>query len=207
MTIPLARFSKKTTARIFLIALTILVVGCTAPTSEEQDKNWTRAEDLINNSDRVLSVRFIQAHVETVPRIDRTTGASTGDIDVLFRQFEVIDAFKGTSDPEDLLWVAFEPGPTGELVDGQGQVLDFRDGPTYVVFLKGRLRPLEYPTDFGPVLWTGNGEPSFAELNGQQLLFRAERAFVSQIAQNPLPVTLSASPFELTLAEIETMTR
>lgn len=209
MTTPLIGYPKMSAVGLLALALATVIAGCTAPTAEEQDKNWTRAQELIETSDRILVARFVQSHVETIQLTDSSTGASGSEIDVLFRQFEVIDTLKGTSDPEDLLWMAFEPGPAGELVDGRGEVKDFRDGPTYVMFLKGRLRPLVYPTEFGPVLWTGNGEPSFAELSGQQLLFRADRAYLSLIEQDSalLPSPASAAPFELTLTEIETKTR
>ena len=194
---------------VLAVVAAVFIAGCTAPSADEQDKNWTRAQDLIATSDRILTVRFVESRNETIQLTNPGAGLTPGEIEVLFRQFEVIDTLKGTSDPEDRLWVAFEPGRAGELVDGQGQVQVFRDGPTYMLFLKGRLRPLEYPTEFGPVLWTGNGEPSFAELTGEQLIFRADRVFFSLLERDgtQLPSPASAAPFELTLPEIETITR
>jgi hypothetical protein len=148
-------------------------------------------------------VRFVQSQLQDISKIDRNTGA-TIDSQILFRQFEVLETHKGTIDPEDLIWIAFEPGVAGELVDRNDTVKEFFDGPTYVLFLKGRVRPLENPTEFGPVLWTGNGEPSFAELNGDRLLFRAQRTYVSRLdpADGTLPSELSAAPFELTLSDL-----
>ncbi len=186
-----------------LLAIPILLIACTAPSADEQDKNWTDPSNLIETSDRVLVARFLDSRLQNIQLINSVTGAIEGDIDVLFRQFEVFDTFKGTSDSGDLLWIAFEPGRSGELVDGEGTVKSFDEGKTYVLFLKGRLRPLEYPTEFGPVLWTGNGEPSFAELIGDQLEFRAERPYLDLLLQDgvSLPNPLSVAPFSLTLDE------
>jgi hypothetical protein len=209
MTYPQTRHYKKSTLCLFALVLAILIAGCAAPKTEEQDKHWTRAEDLIDTSDRIFTARFVESQIANIPQIDSNTGASAGVTEILFRQFEIVNSLKGTSEEQDLLWVAFEPSRSGELVDGQGQVQEFRDSPTYVLFLKGRLRPLEYPPEFGAVLWTGNGEPSFAELSGQDLLFMADRVFMNLLKQEDtrLPSTLSAAPFELTLADLETITR
>lgn len=189
--------------------LAILAVGCTPPAADRQDKDWTRSDDLISTSDRIITARFIDSRLETVQQTATIAGVPAGKIDVLFRQFEVVNVYKGTSEREDLIWITFEPGRAGELVDGRGDLQEFHDGPTYVLFLKGRLRPLEYPVEFGAVLWTGNGEPSFARLNGQQLLFMAERPYLSLLERegSSLPVAPSAAPFELSLADIETATR
>ncbi len=189
--------------RLLLLAVPVLLVACTAPSASVQDKNWTLATDLVETSDRVLVAKFVDSREQNIQLIDSVTGAIAGDTDVLFRQFEVLDTLKGTSDTGDLLWIAFEPGRSGELVDAEGALQGFDEVETYVLFLKGRLRPLEYPTEFGPVLWTGNGEPSFAELIGDELEFRAERPYLDLLSDQGLSLTdpPSASPFTMTLTE------
>ncbi len=191
---------------ILLLAIIIMaLVACAAPAAEEQDKNWTAAADLVETSDRVLVAKLVDSRQESIQLVDSVSGAIAGETTVLFRQFEVFESIKGTSDPEDRLWVAFEADSPGELVDGEGSVRDFRESETYVLFLKGRLRPLEYPPEFGAVLWTGNGEPAFAELVGDVLEFRAERPYLDLLAREgrALPNPNSASPFTITLEEVK----
>ncbi len=194
--------------KLSILGAVILVAACTPPAAEKQDKNWTDPNDLFETSDRIIAAQFIESTLETVQLIDSVTGAIAGETEVLFRQFEVSDSLKGTADADDLLWIAFAPGKAGELLDGLGSVKEFVGGPTYLLFLKGRLRPLEYPVEFGAVLWTGNGEPSFAEIFGERLLFRAEGAYVDLIQRDgrTLPDPLSAAPFTLTLEEVRAAT-
>ncbi len=151
----------------------------------------------------------MDSRLETVQAIDSDTGVITGEKDVLFRQFEVVETLKGTSDQGDQLWIAFEPGLIGEVVDGTGEVREFRQSQSYVLFLKGRLRPLEYPADYGPVLWTGNGEPAFAELRGDILEFWADSGYLELLLEEglTLPEPSSAAPFELTLTETRDMAK
>lgn len=190
------------------LLVAVALFGCSPTAAELQDKNWTDFGDLIDTSDRIFTAQFVESRQETVQLIDSATGALSGEADVLYRQFEVFESMKGTSDAEDLLWIAFEPGRTGELVNGQGEVQEFRSGKTYVLFLKGRLRPLQYPAEFGPVLWTGNGEPSFAELLDDNLIFRSERPYLDLLENegHTLPVPSSASPFSMTISELRDST-
>lgn len=197
--------------RLPLYMFTLLVlaaVACTAPAAEEQDKNWTNSTDLIETSDRIMTARFTESNTETIQLVDDTNSEIIGEIEVLFRQFEIVESFKGTTDSGDSILVAFEPGRAGELVDGEGSVVKFESDETYVLFLKGRLRPIEYPSDIGGVLWTGNGEPSFAELRGDELRFVAERPYLDLLSREnqALPEPLSVAPFELTLTELQEAT-
>lgn len=202
--VKITRLPVRIPAALMLLVCGIITISvmtaCAAPAAEEQDKNWTGVEDLVRTSDRVLLAEFLESRLETIE--DPFTDSS-GQTEVLFRQFRVFETLKGTSESGDTLWVAFEPGMQGELVNGRGEVADFTAGTTYVLFLKGRLRPEEYPTEFGPVLWTGNGEPSFAELVGDELLFRAERAYLDLLINegHTLPDPRSAAPFRASLDE------
>lgn len=187
-----------------LILFVVLIAACTPTAAELQDKNWTTSSELIDTSDRIIMSRFVDSRVETVQLVEAGTGAFSGETDVLFRQFETVESFKGTSDPGDSLWIAFEPGRAGQLVDGWGAVKNFTVTGTYVLFLKGRLRPLEYPPDIGAVLWSGNGEPAFAEVVSDRMEFRAERFYLDLLnsEERGLPDARSASPFSLTLDQL-----
>ncbi len=178
-----------------------LLAACAAPSADEQDKNWNSATDLIETSDRILITRFADSREENIQLIDSVTGAIAGETDVLFRQFELFETLKGTSDAGDLLWVAFETGSAGELFNGAGSVVRFEESETYVLFLKGRLRPLEYPTEYGAVLWTENGQPAIAELVGDRLEFRSGQGYLDALQREgaTLPEPQSAAPFALTL--------
>ncbi len=193
---------------LVVIFLMVIASACAAPSAEEQDKNWTGPSGLLDTSDRIVSAQFIEARVETVSLVDDTNSEIVGEERVLFRQFEVTETFKGTSDSGDTMWVAFESGVSGELVDGEGSVRDFETGPSYLLFLKGRLRPIEYPADYGAVLWTGNGEPSFAIVSGDDLRFVSERGYLELLQREgrELPDPTSAAPFELTISGIREAT-
>ena len=200
---PFSTLNRRSAGALAAAALALLF-ACAAPDSEEQDRNWTEAADLIATSDRIVLAQFVESRQETVQLVDSDSGALAGETEILFRQFEISETVKGTTDPGDLLWVAFDAGRGGELVNREGDVRDFGGSNTYVLFLKGRLRPLEYPPEFGSVLWTGNGEPAFAELVGNGLEFRAERQYLDLLRQEErnLPDRLSAAPFTLTLDEL-----
>lgn len=183
--------------------LSLVFVSCTMPTAKQQDKDWTSASDMTTTSDRIIRATFVDSITVSIDHTDNETGvvSTTG---VLFRQFEVLETLKGTIDAEEKLWVAFEPGENGEFVDGTGTPLQYWAGREYVLFLKGRLRPLEYPTDYGPVLWSGNGRPSLSEVRSGQLVFFTTRQYLDSLTANDavLPEPDSAAPFTLTLAEL-----
>jgi hypothetical protein len=196
----------RTTALLVLLAAALLTTACTAPSASEQDKPWRDAEDMVSSSDRIISARYLQGVLATVREsVDNAPGPES---QLLYRQFQVIDTFKGTTEANDTLWVAFEPGAAGELVNGNGGVEEFAVGETYLLFLKGRLKPLYYPSEYGAVLWTGNGQPSIAQLEGEQLTFLAVRPYLSLLerenASRPAPE--SAAPFALTLPQLREMT-
>ncbi len=189
---------------LLAVLILVLAVSCAATPAEEQDKDWTEAEPLIDTSDRIVSALFLDSTLETVQLVDSSNGTILGETDVLLRQFEVFETFKGTIDPGDTIWVAFEPGREGELINGISEVMKFSETESYVLFLKGRLRPLEYPSDIGGILWTGNGEPSFALLVGTSLEFYANRTYLELLdrSDGSLPNPRSASPFIVTLDDL-----
>jgi hypothetical protein len=188
---------------IFVAAMNLLVLGCAAPAAELQDKHWTAAEDLVKTSDRIIRAQFTASVVVPIEKTDSSTGF-TGTKQVLFRQFEVLETLKGTIDAEETIWVAFDGGYDGELVNGTGTPMHYWAGPEFVLFLKGRVRPLDYPTDYGPVLWTGNGRPSLAEVRPGKLVFYTTAQYRDSLMADDagLPDPDSAAPFTLTLAEL-----
>lgn len=190
-------------ALAILVVLSLLLAGCTAPAAEQQDKDWSSANDLVVTSDRIIRAKFVESVVVSIEETDSKTGLLSTRR-VLFRQFEVLETLKGTIDPEETLWIAFEPGQVGELVNESGALLQDWTGQEFVLFLKGRLRPLNYPTDYGPVLWTGNGRPYLALVLSGSLVFYTSRQHLNSLVNSDagLPDTGSAAPFTLTLSEL-----
>ena len=183
-----------------IIVLTVLVVAaCSAPDSEDQDKNWTSLSNLVETSDRIVVASFIESVVAT-------TGSTGEPVDLAYSQFEVVESIKGTTDPEDKFWLGFDPARRSQLVNGSDTTTAFSTSKTYVLFMKGRLRPFEYPSEYGgDVLWTGNGQPALAELVGNDLIFLAESSYLQllQAEEQPLPDQRSAAPFTATLNEVK----
>jgi hypothetical protein len=188
---------------VLMAALSLFVLGCAAPAAELQDKDWTSAGDLVKTSDRIIRAKFTDSVVVPIEQTDSKTGAIRTK-QVLFRQFEVLETLKGTIDAEETIWVAFEAGVDGELVNGTGTPMHYWAGPEFVLFVKGRVRPLNYPTDYGPVLWTGNGRPSLAEVWSGRLVFYTTTPYRDSLMADGagLPDPDSAAPFTLTLAEL-----
>ena len=180
-----------------------LLAACAAPAAELQDKDWTSADDLISTSDRIIVARFVDSQLVTVEPEDDDADS----IEVPFGQFEIFETLKGTTDPGDKIWVAFDTDDAAGLFDGQGRLKQFTESETLVMFLKGRLRPLEYSSDIGAVLWSGNGEPAFAELSGDNLVFRAGRQYLQSLESKDQPDPASAAPFRLTINDIRDATR
>ncbi|MDA0676569.1 MAG: hypothetical protein O2788_01015 [Chloroflexi bacterium] len=179
------------------------VLGCAAPAAELQGKDWTSAGNLAKTSDRIIRVKFTDSVVVPIEQTDSKTGVISTK-QVLFRQFEVLETLKGTIDAEETIWVAFDAGYDSELVNGTNTPMHYWVGPEFVLFLKGRVRPLDYPTDYGPVLWTGNGRPSLSEVRSGRLVFYTTPQYRDSLMADDagLPDPDSAAPFTLTLAEL-----
>jgi hypothetical protein len=188
---------------VLLVALTLFVLGCAAPAAGLQDKDWTSAGDLVKTSDRIIRAKYTDSVVVSVEQTDSKTGVISTK-QVLFRQFEVLETMKGSIDAEETIWVAFDSGYIGELVNGMGTPMHYWAGPEFALFLKGRVRPLDYPTDYGPVLWTGNGRPSLAEVRSGRLVFYTTPQYLDSIVADDagFPDPDSAALFTLTLAEL-----
>ena len=190
-----------------IIAAIALMAACSAPSAEEQDKNWSDSADLVNTSDRVLTAVLLQEVRETVQELD-ASGQPGASHELFFREFEVVETFVGTQEQGDSIWVAFDTSPGAALVAGTGDAHTFAIGRTYALFLKGRLRPELYPPDYGAVLWTGNGQPSLAVVEGENLLFLAEQSYLELLRDEglDLPVGRSAAPFVLTVPGLRELT-
>ena len=199
----------RTTLFAILLVAAVVTAACAAPAAEEQDKDWRAGDEaeLVRTSDRIVIARFVSEVLATVNEtVDNAPGP---DSQLLYRQFQVIETFKGTTDPEDILWVSFQPGAEGDLLNGNGQVHSFVEGDEYVLFLKGRLRPAYYPTDYGAVLWTGNGQPSIARLDSDSLVFYAGPTYplpTPAAGGTPAAGDLSAAPFSIDMARLRELT-
>ena len=201
-----------TTKRILLFAAAlsvIAVLACNpAPAREDQDKDWTTAQNLVDTSDRIVTGIMTNEAVELVEIPDEDTGVFTGERDVLYREFRITESFKGSAERDDMIWMAFDPSFSAELVDGSGEPRLIEIGAEYVLFLKGRARPLEFPSDYGAVLWSGNGQPSLAALNGDELQFLSDDVYFSLLQSEGIAPASddSVAPFTLNRAQLRELT-
>lgn len=199
-------------AHITLLAIALAsfaMIACNpAPAKEDQDKDWVNAENLVETSDRILAGRLLDQKTEQVDVPDSDTGVFVDVKDILYLQFQVTESFKGTADVDDTIWIGFDPAAKADLLSGNRTPQPPVIGETYVLFLKGRARPIPYPSDYGAVLWTGNGQPSLAKIDGDDLLFRSDVVYLDLLGERTIliPNAESAAAFTLTLPRLRELT-
>ena len=97
----------------------------------------------------------------------------------------------------------------GKSYKDKYEMLAFKPGQEYVLFLMGVPRRDDYPPQYGDILWVGTGEPDVAlmDRNGR-LAFETTQRYLRTIGPGGLgPVPGSDAPFELTRTDIERMVR
>jgi hypothetical protein len=192
-----------------VLLLAILATACNpAASKNDQDKDWTDAEELVRTSDRVIAGKVMEERAALVDVADSDTGVFTGQREVLYLRIMVAESFKGTLDPDDETWIAFDPSAKSDLRIASGEPRRPGVDQSFVFFLKGRARPVQYSTDFGAVLWTGNGQPSTAAVSGEDLVFLADDIYLGLLESRGIATAggESAAPFTLTLGRLRELT-
>ena len=191
-----------------VLALAVLtLIACGAPSQEDQDKDWDSAADLIATSDRIIVATFVnEITVELFDR-DDSGGSRVGPETAIYREFTVAEKYKGSARRGDQIFVTFDSDTDAALSARPGETHRFGVGQQYGLFLKGRRRPDGYPSDYGSIIWTGNGEPSIAVLRGDNFQFLSTDRYRTQIDSIGLQTeSNSAAPFTLDLAGLERLT-
>ena len=144
--------------------------------------DYFSADQLINDSDRVVIARYLDETPYVVPVISAADGLPHGSVTEVVRRFEVIESLKGEVEVGETTYVVVTAGYTEELDDGRSRfhaydVIHLSPGQEYVLFLEAVPRRPEYPTRYGEVVWVRPGEPSIAvmEPNGNLRFMTTDR--------------------------------
>ena len=152
------------------VAAALSLAACYKPPPRDiQDLDYNTAESMVRAADRIDHVRLDQVVVEQVEMFNQANGESLGEFPVTYLVFNTIESFKGSADPGDPINVALDVTGLWEFRPAD-QTIEWNVGDEYVVFLKGRARPSNYPASYGGALWTPNGEPWVARINGDHAL-------------------------------------
>lgn len=172
--IMILRFSAFATMRAAgaLAMAVVCLLGLTAcgelfdpPPRGEQDLNYSSLSALRGSSDRIVRLQLVRGQDFQI--VDPMTLEELERLSYL--TFTVLESFKGSADAGDELHVALPLGAV--FVDGAGSAVALEAGGEYLLFLKGRARDSQYPIQFGGTIWSLNGEPSLAVVEGEVATF------------------------------------
>ena len=131
---------------------------------------YTSADTLVKDSDRIIIAQYLDASPYMKPRISAATGQPRGSVSILFRRFKVVESLKGDATTGDTSFALFTSGYTTELDNGKSEFTAFEvvpllPGQEYVLFLYGTPRREGYPAEYGDILWAPTGEPGIAQID------------------------------------------
>lgn len=177
-----------------LLALAALAAACAspfgAPPRESQDLDYSTLPAMHEAADRIVRGRLERAVDHQI--LDPLTLAEPEYLS--YRSFTVLESYKGSAEAGNEIHVA---APVDlRFLDSSGAPKQLEFGAEYVLFLKGRARDSQYPVAFGGTLWTLNGEPALAAVEGDAARFlrRSDRAeFAGGLAEVALQ-ELRAAP-------------
>ena len=156
------------------LAIALALGACSpfsAPPRETQDLNYSTLAAMRDSADRIVRLRLDAAADHRI-----VDPMNLDELELLtYRSFTVLESFKGSADAGDPLHLATPVDL--RFADAEGPVpLEF--GREYLLFLKGRARDSQYPIQYGGTIWTLNGEPALAVVEGGQARFlrRSDRA-------------------------------
>ena len=144
-------------------------VGCmvlVVPDAEEQDLQYRSLDEMVRVADRIVSGRVVGSTVEYI--LDSETGDPVEDL--VYYELVVTEAFKGSAEVDDTLYVALPLElRLYDRTDGSEVFVEMEG--EYLFFLKGRARDRDHPLAYGGTVWTLNGEPSLAVVDGDMGVF------------------------------------
>ena len=138
--------------------------------SEDDWADYTSADALVNDSDRIIIARYLDESLHVKPEISAATGEEHGSVSHLFRRFEVVESLKGSATIGETTFVAFTTGYTTKLDNGESEFTAFEvvalvPRQEYALFLYGVPRKEGYPAQYGETLWATTGEPGIASVD------------------------------------------
>ena len=136
------------------------------PDAEEQDLQYLSLDEMVRVADRIVSGRVVGSTVEYI--LDSETGDPVEDL--VYTELVVTEAFKGSAEVDDTLYVALPLELRLYDREDGSEVFVEMEGE-YLFFLKGRARDRDHPLAYGGTVWTLNGEPSLAVVDGDRGVF------------------------------------
>ena len=138
--------------------------------SEDDWADFTNADTLVNDSDRIIIARYLDESLHVKPENSAATGEEHGSVSHLFRRFEVVESLKGNATVGEITFVAFTTGYTTKLDSGESEFTAFEvvslvSKQEYALFLYGVPRKDGYPSQYGETLWAISGEPGIATVD------------------------------------------
>ena len=158
---------------------------------------------LIEDSQRIVTGRFIDEEEVVIPSISPVDGQPHGSTTGVFRRFVVVASLKGDTVVGEGIYVVTTAGVTTDLSFEAYETIDLERGRTYALFLEAIPTPDRFPRQYGDVLWVAPGEPGIAEVSGDRLKFLATSRYKGELKARHLDTAAdSAAPFEFTKASL-----
>ena len=171
--------------------------------------DYFSADQLVNDSDRIIVARYLDETSYVVPTISAADGLPHGSVTEIVRHFQVIESLKGETRGETTTYVVVTAGYTEEFDSGRSKfhaydVIRLSSGQEYVLFLVAFPRRPEFPARYGEVVWARPGEPGIAMMEPSgNLRFMTTGRFKKENRSRLRDV--SAAPFELTKEQIRSL--
>ena len=171
--------------------------------------DYFSADQLVNDSDRIIIARYLDETSYVVPAISAADGLPHGSVTEIVRRFEVIESLKGAIKGGETTYVVVTAGYTQKLHNGRSKfhaydVIRLSSGQEYVLFLVAFPRRPEFPARYGEVVWARSGEPGIAMMEPSgNLRFMTTGRFKKENRSRLRDV--SAAPFELTKEQIRSL--
>ena len=168
--------------------------------------DYTAAERLIKDSDRIVIAQYLDETPHVIPVISTADGEQRGSVTEIYQRFKVIESLRGDASEGETTYVVITAGNTKEMSDGKvvsesHEVVPLSSGLDYVLFLRKFPRRPEYPAQYGDFVWTITGEPGIAQVDTEGTLsFKASDRYKEESGTSG---SASAASFTLTKEQIE----
>lgn len=146
--------------KIILVFIPFLIIFnhyCHLPPSQEsQNKDFDKFTTLIETSDRILDLKYLDEEIEF----------EVEDVKYISFKFLVKKKLKGSSEINDEIFVTFEKKIFDNLfTNNKREKLGINISKDYTFFLIGRAKKNIFPKILGGSLWFPNGTPSIYIVN------------------------------------------
>lgn len=146
--------------KICLLLSLFLFIYCHVPPSREiQNKDFTDLSSIIESSDRVLNLSYLDEKIEY----------SAEEENYISLKFEIVEKFIGSSKEGEIIFITFSKSYFDELTSQNKENISFSKENNYLFFLMGRAKKNTFPKKLGGSLWLNNGNPSIYEISDNKI--------------------------------------